>query len=326
MKRTLYLQVTAMLLVIALLGVGITVFTAPRSRFGSDDATAPSENEETVRVVTSFYPVYIAALNVAGGVDGVEVINMVDGQVGCLHDYQMSPQDRKTLSSADVFVMNGAGAEPFLDAVLAQETDLTVIDLTNGMPLLESEHVHEEDGHEHSADETEAMNAHVWVSPRRYRTQIEMLRDGLMQADPTHAKEYEQNAAAYIESIHAVWQRMQQAAQPFLQTDTIVFHDSLAYLAEDLGLQVAASLNVGEDSGVSTDAIKRAEAALGDEETAMFLYDSQYETVGYVYLQSLVSQPLVLTADTCVSGDGAADSWLAAMTRLCQDWEAVSVE
>ena len=97
-------------------------------------------------VVTSFYPVYTMASVIADGIDGVEVVNLVDNHVGCLHDYQMSPADRVTLESADVFVMNGAGAEPFLTAVLAQYTPPTVIDLSHGLPLIESGHIHDHGG------------------------------------------------------------------------------------------------------------------------------------------------------------------------------------
>jgi len=136
MGRSLYIKITAMLCAIALIGAGITALTA-----------APhTVRRAGVRIVTSFYPVYIAAQNVANGVDGVEVVNMVDGQFGCLHDYQMSPLDRVVMDSADIFVMNGAGAEPFLEAVLAHHAPPVVITLSQGIPLLESGHVHSHDG------------------------------------------------------------------------------------------------------------------------------------------------------------------------------------
>jgi len=39
---------------------------------------------EPVRVVTSFYPVYLATLNVTEGVEGTEVYNLAAPHVGCL--------------------------------------------------------------------------------------------------------------------------------------------------------------------------------------------------------------------------------------------------
>ena len=50
--------------------------------------------------------------NIAGGVPGVEVRNMTGGAVtGCLHDYQLTPDDLKTLSGASVFIVNGGGSD-----------------------------------------------------------------------------------------------------------------------------------------------------------------------------------------------------------------------
>ncbi len=317
MTQKLYIKIAAMLAVITLLGVGITALTAPRA-----------DERQALRVVTSFYPVYIAAQNVAGGIDGVEVVNMVDGQFGCLHDYQMSPLDRVVLESADVFVMNGAGAEPFLDAVLRQVSLPSVIDLSQHIDLLESGHVHRHDGEEHHHDGEDEMTAndHVWMSPMRYRQQIETLRDGLMAADPARAQMYAQNAAAYLRQIEDVETRLRQAAQPFAQMKTVLFHDSLAYLAEDLDLHVATALNVGEDNQVSAATLSQAEDALVGEEAALFLYDSQYETVGYTYLQELPTVSFATAVDTAVTGDGKADAWLRAMTALCETWEAATIK
>ena len=63
------------------------------------------------RIVASFYPVYIAALNLADGVEGVEVVSLTGPTTGCLHDYQLSPDNRITLSGASLLAVNGAGAE-----------------------------------------------------------------------------------------------------------------------------------------------------------------------------------------------------------------------
>lgn len=316
MGRSLYIKITVMLCAIALIGAGITALTA-----------APhTVRRAEVRIVTSFYPVYIAAQNVANGVDGVEVVNMVDGQFGCLHDYQMSPQDRVVMDSADIFVMNGAGAEPFLEAVLAHHAPSVVITLSQGIPLLESGHVHSHDEEEHDhahGEEAEAMavNDHLWVSPRRYRQQIQTLCDGLKKADPVHAQQYEQNAARYLAQIDAIDARLQSAAKAFASVPTVLMHDSLAYLAEDLSLSVAAALNLGEENTVSAATVSGAEDALKGVPFALFLCDSQYGQQDYADLQALPERSAVITVDTCVTGDGAADHWITAMTALCEAWE-----
>lgn len=312
MKIHIYAKTALLLLLIAAVSLSATALTA-----------VPPKTKNTLHVVTSFYPVYIAALNVASGVDGVTVENMADSTAGCLHDYQMSPSDRVTLESADVFVMNGAGAEPFLDSVLSRMTTLRVIDLSAGQQLLESGHVHSHDGHDHSHEDY-AVNSHLWVSPMRYRLQVETLCRELTALDPDNAARYEQNTKEYLEKVNDVWLRLQAAADAFEDTPTVLFHDSLAYLAEDLDLHVVAALNVGEDSGVSAHELSEAEDVLRGEDKAMFLYDAQYDSVQYTYLQTVPTNAVPLSVDTAVTGKNDPDAWLSAMTALCEQWEEAS--
>ena len=66
-----------------------------------------------IRIATSFYPVYIAASNVVGSSDSVALENLSEPQTGCMHDYQLTPQDMIQLSKADLFLVNGgAGLSP----------------------------------------------------------------------------------------------------------------------------------------------------------------------------------------------------------------------
>ena len=72
---------------IALLMAGILAFSAVITLF-----TGVSHKKEAdLRVVTSFYPVYVAALNLTDGVEGVAVESLTQPQTGCLHDFQLSP-------------------------------------------------------------------------------------------------------------------------------------------------------------------------------------------------------------------------------------------
>ena len=79
-----------------------------------------TERKEGFSIMASFYPVYTAALNVAGGIDGVTVSCLTQPQTGCLHDYQLSPEEMIALKKADLLILNGAGAEAFLDSALSQ--------------------------------------------------------------------------------------------------------------------------------------------------------------------------------------------------------------
>ncbi len=106
-------------------------------------------------VVTSFYPMYVAAENVIGDVEGVTLENLSEPQTGCLHDYQLTAADMKLLSKADVFIVNGGGIESFLSDVAESYPNLKIVQACDGIDLLESAEGTEES---HSDDSSTNMD------------------------------------------------------------------------------------------------------------------------------------------------------------------------
>lgn len=308
--RKVYVQVALCMALIVLVSAGITALTGT--------ARPPKQQ---LQVVATFYPVYIAARNVAEGVDGVQVQNLVGAQTGCLHDYQLSPDNLMTLEEADVLLMNGAGAEPFLDPVLATHPDLPVVDTSAGVALLESRHLHQHgEADDHAAEEEDAhgVNEHIWMSPTRYIQQVENIRDGLCAVDPTHADLYTGNAQSYIEQIRQVWAQLQEAAAAAPYRQVVTFHDSLSYLAEDLDWHVVAALSVGEEDGVSANDLSAAYDAVSRAGEVLFLYDTQYPSLTYEHLTGAASRSDTVWVDTAVGGPDSPDAWLRAMEQTAR--------
>ena len=283
-----------------------------------------NEDNGKMRIVTSFYPMYIATLNVADGIDGVQVINLIQAQTGCLHDYQMSPDNMIVLNSADVLILNGAGAESFLDSAREEMPGLPVIDTSNGITLLENEHehVHEEGIAE---EHMEAYNEHIWASPVRYARQIQNLADGLCEIDPQHAEAYQANADAYLATINTMADQLETISDTLPYKNCLTFHDSLAYLADDLGLNVLYSISLGEESGVSASDLVGAQQAVTGK-PVLFLYDSQYSDTynEYGYLVKSASESQTLVLDVGVTGKTDKDAWLEAMDKTLALLEGVA--
>ncbi|HIW72925.1 MAG TPA: metal ABC transporter substrate-binding protein [Firmicutes bacterium] len=315
--RRRYAAVALLMGAILLVSAVITAFTRVTER-----------EDGRLRLVAASYPVYIAALNVADGVDGVQVVNLVPSQAGCLHDYQLSPDNMITLSGADALILNGAGAESFLDGAREQFPELAAIDTSEGVPLVESRHVHEHDhGHdgEDGPAEEEAVcyNEHIWTSPGRYRRQVENLRDGLQALDPDHAAAYAANAEAYLSLIDAVYAQLRDAAGALPTDACITFHDSLTYFAEDLGLRPVAALSIGEEAGVSASDIRAAEQAAARAGAVLLLYDSQYPEE-YAYIADSAERSLLLTLNMAAGGGDEKNAWLEAMEQNVQALRAAA--
>ena len=162
----------------ALLMAGIALASAVLTHFtGTVDTTRRGKT-----VVTTVYPLYVAAQNVLGDIPGITLVNLTGSATGCLHDYQLSPANRITLGSADLLLLNGAGAESFLEDVLPT-LSATAVDTSAGLPLLDGDgHDHDHDhAHSHATEEdhdeghAHADNEHVWVSPTRYAAQVQAI-------------------------------------------------------------------------------------------------------------------------------------------------------
>ena len=182
--------------------------------------------EPVVRIVTSFYPMYIATLNVAGGIPGVQVANMTRPFTGCLHDYQLTTEDMMGLSKADIFVVNGAGMEAFLDKVVKQMAGLKIVEASTGIELMEGE------GGE--------GNPHIWVSPSLYIRQVQNIAEGLAKIDPERAAEYRDRAAAYVGKLEALRTRMKDGLKEAMGREIVTFHEAFPYFAKEFDLTIAA--------------------------------------------------------------------------------------
>lgn len=177
--------------------------------------------EVPLRIVTSFYPIHIAVLNVARNVPGVEVINLTPPITGCLHDYSMTPQDLRTLARADAFVINGLGMESFLDEAMKRLPYLRVVDASRGIKPLDD-------------------NPHVWVSVTLAIQQVQNIADALEEFDPDHAERYRANADAYIARLDALRRRMREGLDGVKNRNIVTLHEAFPYFAREFGLRVVA--------------------------------------------------------------------------------------
>jgi zinc transport system substrate-binding protein len=193
---------------------------------------------ETTRVVTSFYPVYIATLNVTAGVPGVEVHNLTSPHIGCLHDYQLTAGGVRKLADADLLLANGAGMETFLGKVQEQAPSLRVVEVSDGIPLMDG-------------------NAHVWVSFEGARQQVDNITAALVEAAPGQADAFRANAEKYKSDLAALDEKMRTALAPYAGTPVVTFHEAFPYFARDFKLDLVGV--IARESGAEPSARELAD-------------------------------------------------------------------
>ena len=263
----------------------------------SDSAKNTDEADDMLTVVTSFYPMYIATLNIVDGVKGVSLENLSEPQTGCLHDFQLTPEDMKLLSTADVFVINGGGIESFMSDVAKAYPKLDVVEACEDVALLsddesDSDHDHDHDAdaesdsdHDHEADtESDSAhdhdhgdeNAHAWMSVPRYRTMVKTIASHLAQKDEAHAEEYYANAEKYDAKL-AKLEKEQDSLKSLTDGQNIViFHEAYAYVADDFSMNACYLLDLDEERSVSAGEIKQVISAIKDDGVSVILAEELY--------------------------------------------------
>lgn len=287
-----------LLFLLTLLLCGIAIFLSACQSPPTAVETPAADQELTV--VTSFYPIYIATINITKEVPGVRVVNLTQTTAGCLHDYQLTPEDLKTLAGAQIFIINGAGMESFVDKVINQLPALQVIDASQGIPLIEGDH--------------EENNPHVWVSITHAIEQVETISRQLAALDPEHAHRYTANAADYIKKLEELKARMHQALDGITQRDIITFHEAFSYFAREFDLNVAAVI-VQEPNSEPSAAELAATIELVQQSGINALFaEPQYSSRAAETI-ARESGAKIYTLDPVVSGPMEADAYLTIMEQ-----------
>ena len=167
-----------MLIIAVEIGIAIWVTTRKHEEVKNDN----------LKIVTSFYPIYVMTANITQNVPDVELVNMTEANVGCLHDYTISTTDMKKIEKADIYIQNGLGLESFMDKIISAYPELKVIDTSADIS-------------NKIQDENET-NPHIWTSIENYIKQVETICQKLCEYDNKNAEAYKANCESYLQKIN----------------------------------------------------------------------------------------------------------------------------
>ena len=320
MKSKIYILLGVMVFFII---IGSVIISLAKKDIETDITKA----DDRLKVVTTFYPVYMIGSNLAEGIEGIEVKSLTDLNTGCLHDYQLTTEDMKIISEADVMIINGGGMESFLEDIIANYPELSIIDASEGIDMLPSVEEHEEEATEGEELEEEhehgEWNAHVWLDPKLYIQQIRQVTEGIVDyirakddLDPTVIDQLNRNSDNYINKIDELDQQVTALANELGKSPTsreaVIFHDAFAYLANRIGITVAHTVPLDSDTALSAGDIGEIIDEVNDGNIHYLFTEEQYS-------DSIASQIAAETGaalyiiDSAVTGDGANDSYIVSI-------------
>ena len=253
----------------------------------NNNVDSNKKTEDTLNIVTSFYPLYISTINITKDIPNITVTNMTKSQTGCLHDYQLTPQDLKTLEKADILVVNGAGMESFLDSIISQYPNLEIVDATKGLTLLEDDthshddHVHDHDSEdEHSEDDghDHEYNPHVWVSVTGNIEEVKNIASQLEDLNPENKEAYESNTNTYVSKLEELKNEMHAELDNLPNRDIITFHEAFPYFAEEFNLNIAGVIEIEPDSEPSAKEIEEIINTIKSKNINALFTEPQYSS------------------------------------------------
>jgi zinc transport system substrate-binding protein len=280
-----YIFTLVLLLGILVVSLGLTAVYVSRE--------SNQETDRNLLVVTSFYPMYVAAENIIGDTEGVELENLSEPQTGCLHDFQLTPEDMRLLSKADVFVINGGGIETFMEDVAAAYPELMVVNACENVELSDD-------------------NAHAWMSVKAYKKQVDFIAEKLMECDPDNALAYQENRDIYVEKLEKLQAEQEELTQSLSGEPVILFHEAYEYLADDLGLDSRYLLNLDEETAVSAGDVAAVLEEIDANNIRLILAEELYGSDMGTLISSECDAE-VLYLDTLNRGNYDADSYIDGM-------------
>ena len=207
-----------------------------------------------LKIVCTVFPLYdwVNALLGDAAADA-DVTLLLDSGTD-LHSFQPTAADILTVTGSDLFIYVGGESDKWVedvfDTTASDAVRLSMLEAL-GEDAVEEETVagmqteeEEEDSEEaHGIHETE-YDEHVWLSLKNASKLCGAVKDALAQADPAHAKTYEDNCVLYRQDL-AVLDSEYQAAVDGAARKTLLFADRFPfrYMVEDYGLDYHAAFS-----------------------------------------------------------------------------------
>lgn len=250
-----------------------------------------------LQILTTTFPLYQITRNITHGASGVEVELMIPAEMGCPHDYALTPQDMRKLAKADVLIVNGLGLEEFLGAPLKKANPgLRIVDSSQGITqvLFIEDGQREEPGHQQEQDKDKRThdrdkpghhdsvpNPHLFASPRMAALLADNIAKVLAELHPASAAVYTANGQAYGQRMNRLADDLLALGKRLKNNRIATQHGVFDYLARDMGLEVVAVVQAHAGQNPSASEIIAIVETIRAKKAGAIFTEPQYpEAVG----------------------------------------------
>ena len=299
--------------ILVVLTLVVFTITGCASNKGNDNST--KDNDNKIKIVTSFYPMYLLTSNIVKDADNVELINMVDSSTGCLHDYSLTTDNMKLLEDCDIFIVNGAGMESFLDKVIQQKPDLKIVDASEGIELIESNYNEDDEhSHNHNHEHNEEYNPHVWLSVKNAIKQVQNIESKLIEYNPENKNLYSNNTKEYVSQLNELDTKIHTELDKIKNKNIVTFHEAFPYFAKEYNLNIVAVVQREAGSEPSAKELQETIEKIKKLDVKAICVEPQYSTKSAETI-SKETNVGVCTLDPIVTEESKNSSYIDIMNK-----------
>lgn len=255
----------------------------------AEAASSAAESPANKNILVTTFPIYQITRNVAVGAENINLDLMLPANLGCPHDYALSPLEMQKIENADILIINGLGMEGFLHSALGRaRSNIAVIDSSRGIDQLiaahdnEDDHDHEEDDHGHHHGE---YNPHLFTSPLMAALIAENIAAEMAQIDSPNAGIYNENGRKYAEKLRDLASTMKKGLEQVANNRVVEPHGAFDYLARDIGLEIVAEMQPEGASLSASELLALLETVKHDNPAAIIAEPQYPERTGLVLSQ-----------------------------------------
>ena len=257
------------------------------------------KESDNLKIVTSFYPMYIMTMNITNGVEDVQVSNMAENYVGCIHDYTLKTEDLKKFENANIFVENGYGMEAFSQKIIDSYPQVKIIESAKGI----TDVIKEESGD---------VNAHFWTSIDNYILQVQEIANQLSNIDSKNGDTYKNNANTYIQKLNDLKNSYEDKIESLKGKKVISLNESFSYLFKTLGIEEILIETDHEQSSLSAETVKNVIDKMNDENiNSIIIAENDNEQNAKAIAEETGAK--VYKLKDGMSGDNSLDSYINEM-------------
>lgn len=268
------------------------------------------ENDSSnIKIVTSFYPIYIMAMNLTDGIEDVKVDNMADKYIGCIHDYTLTTADLRKFEDANIFIENGMGMENFSGKIINSYPDIKVI---NSSEKITS----------YIKDENENTNAHFWTGIENYILQVETIAEKLIEIDSKNAEKYEENKNKYISELEKLKKEYENKLADLKGEKVISLNETFSYLFLDLEMNETLIETDHEQSSLSAENVKELIDKINKENIKYIVIGKNDSELNAETLARETNAKIYKLND-CMSGENEKSSYINAMKENLEALETM---